>query len=93
MRNNGVGTTRQAAENFGFVDNRGAPSIRAFLVWAKANKIKPEYGTVHHFWWNFKEIAERLDNKGIPRTESVKVDYAAMFREDLNGGHQSGLFD
>lgn len=84
-----VGTTKQAAEHFGFVDNRGLPNVRAFMAWAKAHSITPEHGEKHHLWWNFKEIEQCLDRNH--EIKSSEPDYHQIFRENFYGEGKSGL--
>jgi hypothetical protein len=68
-----VGTTKQAASHFGFIDDRGLPNIRAFMAWTKANKVTPIHGEIHHLWWDFKSIEQKLDkNAGIKPKSSIR---------------------
>jgi hypothetical protein len=75
-----IGTTRQAAQEFGFVKDDGQPNVRAFLAWAKAKGIKPEHGETHHLWWNFLQIQNAFDKVNNVQPHSVNHDSIILGR-------------
>ncbi len=84
-----VGTTRQAAQYFGFTDNHELPDTRTFKAWADDNKLTPIHGKKHHLWWDFKAISQCLDKKS--EIESSEPDYDQILKENLYGERKSGL--
>lgn len=86
-----IGTTRQAAEYFGFQYDNGQPNTRAFLNWASRNNILPAHGKKHHFWWNFKIIEQLLDRGVLDQSLSSETDHFKNFMEDLHGEHQGAV--
>jgi hypothetical protein len=83
---NRVGTSKQAAEHFGFITNDGLPNVRAFLSWARENKVRPAHGKVHHLWWNFKVIESVLEMPLQDKIESSKPDFDTILNKRLKHG-------
>jgi len=88
---NRVGTTKQAAQHFGFTRDDGLPNVRAFMAWTREKKIKPEHGQKHHLWWNFKTIEQCLDknNESKPKSSNWRENF--KLRMAQLAGNQSEI--
>lgn len=91
MTDRRVGTTRQAAKHFGFVQDSGAPHVKAFLSWVAENKINPVHGKRHHLWWDFKVIENVFDKVGNTKPDLTDWDKKVSERLAQRGDHQGAI--
>lgn len=80
-----IGSTRQAADQFGFHHDDGRVNCYAFLQVSKVPGFPAPIREVrHHKWWDFKAIENWFDKKsGI---KPVSTDWKEKLTKGLAGG-------